>query len=168
MRLRYEALAEGREWTDIECRHLSWKEPGRTVEAGFGGRGAVEIPLSPVLVQLERLILASPERLVPYQVDIAPGARAHVRIDADTESSPGDQPPEGIHPMGAVGADTGEALTTFLRIRAAVFDAIRGREDMVLAGRDVTTFRTLAVAYAEAYAELLDVADATGRTRRRA
>jgi hypothetical protein len=155
MRLRYEALAEHREWTDIECRHLSWKEPGRTVEAGFGGRGAVEIPLSPVLVQLERLILAAPQRLVPYQVDIAPGARAQVRIDGDAESLPGDEPPEDTRGVGVVDTDAGEALTTFLRARAAVFAAIRGREDMVLAGRDVTGLRALTLAYAETYAELL-------------
>ncbi len=155
VRLRYEALADGREWTDIECRHLSWKDAGHTVEAGFGGRGTVEIPLSPVLVQLERLILADPERLAPYRVDIEPGARAQVRTGADADAPASGTGSDGTRRVGVVGAVLGEAFTTFLRARAAVFAAIRGPEDMVLAGRDVTGLRELALAYAEAYAELL-------------
>ncbi|MFJ7210733.1 hypothetical protein [Amycolatopsis sp. NPDC098790] len=154
MRQRYEALAERREWTDIECKHLSWKEPGRVVEAGFGGRGAVEIPLSPVLVQLERSILANPERLAPYQVDIVPGMQAQVR-DSGTGASESDAMREDVRAVRVVGADAGEELRTFLRARAAVFSAVRGRDEMVLAGRDIAGLRTLALAYAEAYAELL-------------
>lgn len=141
-RLRYEALADRREWTGVECRHLSWKEQGSAIEAGFGGRGSVEIPLSPVLVQLERLILAEPGRLSPHRVDIAAGASAQVHKDAESSE------PE-------LRAGAREVFATFLQARSAVFSAVRGHEDMVIAGRDVLELRALATAYAEAYAELL-------------
>jgi hypothetical protein len=139
-RLEFEALAERREWQSITCQRASWKAGTHSViEANFGAHGAVEVPLAPALAELERQILAEPDRITPRRVISSSGQPARVAA-AEQASSP---------------RGPSEPLAAFLRARADVLRAIHGDAGMVLAGRDLLAIRAEALAYAEAYAELL-------------
>jgi len=141
-RLEFAALADGRDWRGVRCRAVHWKGQqgtGRhTLEAVFGGHGTVEIPLAPALAQLERGILAHPDRITRWRLSI----RAD-RVD-DPVCDPLPWPEVRAH-----------AVETFTRARHAALDAIRGDDGMVVEGRDLLSLRTVARDYAEAYGELL-------------
>jgi hypothetical protein len=140
--LELAAVAEGRDWRGIECATVTWRaDGGCALEAAFGTHGLVEIPLSPVLVEIERAILAEPERLTPRRLRSASGlpARPAEAVAADeTDRTP----------------DT-ELYATFRHSRRQVLGAIRGQDRMIVAGRDILAFRQQILTYAEAYAEVL-------------
>ncbi|MEU6072530.1 hypothetical protein [Micromonospora sp. NPDC047074] len=141
LRLAFEASADGRDWQEVSCQQTSWKDPARTiVEADFGGHGTAQVPLAPILAELERQILAEPTRLAGRQLSTAAG------------QSPRLVEVEHQHPPLAAS----ERLDKFLATRAAVLTAISGDDGMVVAGRDLSRIDTAVLAYAEAYTELLN------------
>jgi hypothetical protein len=143
--LELAAAAEGRDWRGVECTTVAWQaDGGAALQAAFGAHGRVEIPLSTVLVEIERAILAEPERLTPRRLRSASGLPAHVVHSAETQ---------GAGETGRT-ADA-EVAATFRQARAQVLEAIRGQDQMIVAGRDILTLRERVLAYAEAYAEVL-------------
>ncbi|MEU4243449.1 hypothetical protein [Actinoplanes sp. NPDC026619] len=137
--LQFAALADGRDGQNITCRSVSWKGRDRVgLQAGFGSYGNAEIQVGPVLGELEREILAAPERLLPLRITVA----------AET--------PVEIHRSdGGLPAIHDESTALLLQGRTAVFQAITGTDDMILAGRDLLTLREPVIAYAQAYASAL-------------
>ncbi len=140
--LELAAVAEGRDWREVECTNVAWQaDSGCTLEAAFGSNGLVEIRLSAILVRIERAILAEPERLAPHRLHSASGLPARLS-------------PPAVAITGDFTAEP-EVMATFLEARAQVLDAIRGQDGMVVAGRDILAARDQVLAYAEAYAEIL-------------
>ncbi|GAA3509187.1 hypothetical protein FHR32_006627 [Streptosporangium album] len=141
-RLEFKALEEGRDWRDVTCRAVTWKSaqgPGRhVVQAAFGAHAQIEIPLAPTLCELERQILADPDRIGRLRLPIHADQPGPVTREESVWSSSG--------------ADTFEA---FSRARRAIFEAIRGADAMVVEGCDLVGLRVLTQTYAEAYGELL-------------
>ena len=143
--LELTAVADGRDWQEVECATVTWRaDGGCALEAAFGTHGLVEIRLSAVLVEIERAILAEPERLTAQRLRSASGLPASVasRTEAVTADAIGRT------------ADS-EVVATFRQARRRVLAAIRGRDEMIVAGRDILSFREQILAYAEAYAEML-------------
>jgi len=141
LRLAFEASVDGRDGQGVSCQQTSWKDPAHTVvEAEFGAHGTAQVPLAPILAELERQILADPAQLAVRQLTTAAG-----------------QPPrlvqvEPAHPPLA----SSDRLDTFLATRAAVLTAISGDDAMVVAGRDLSRIDAAVLAYAEAYTDLLN------------
>jgi hypothetical protein len=140
--LELTVAAEMQHWQGIECSRVAWRPAGAcALDASFGPHGVAEIPLSSVLVEAERAILAEPKRLAPQRLRSAAGLPAR-RCDTD---------PGGRLSSSAVAPE----LEVFLRARTEVFAAIRGNDGMITAGRDVLSLHAPVLAYAEAYAEVL-------------
>lgn len=137
-RLEIASHAEGRDWHGIGCQHVSWKDPSqRAIEASFGAHGRVEVPLAPDLVTLEQRILADPAQLAGHRAVIGSGQPTQIQV-GEPVTLPDSDP-----------------LAAFQQAREAVFAAIRGEDDMIVAGRDLGGLREEVLAYAEAYSHLL-------------
>ncbi|WP_157751768.1 ATP-binding protein [Actinoplanes derwentensis] len=140
--LQFAALADGRDWQTVDCRSVSWKSRDRgSLQVGFGPHGSAEILVGPVLAELEREILAHPGQTRPTRVSVISEAPAEIhRLDP-----------------APTGPDTvpDESTALLLQARAAVFAAIAGTDDMILAGRDLIVLREPVIAYAQAYATAL-------------
>lgn len=138
-KLQFQALAAGRSWTDVACREVAWKHSNAALQASFGAYTRVEIPLSSVLAKAERSILANPDHSGRTRLQIHSGMADSMA--AEEQSWP---------------PTAGEPLVRFLSARTEVFTAIRGDEDVIVEGRDITGLRELITEYAEAYEELLN------------
>lgn len=141
-RLQFEAAESGRDPAEIQCRSVVWKPlPGgrrHVLRAVFGGNGIFEIPLAPPLAAVETRILADPDRLARFRLTIH-----------------GDQADEPVPEPTAWPRSHPDALESFLAARRAMFTLLRGEDDLVVEGRDLAELHQEAVAYAEAYGELL-------------
>ena len=140
--LEFRALGDGRDWQTVQCRSVGWKGNDRAghsaLRASFGPHGTAEIPLSPILADLQREMLAVPERIARFQMRVTGGEPgASVRDELELSSA-----------SGGPGA-------TFLAARVTVLRAIRGDDNMLIEGRDLRELRAAAQSYAEAYRELL-------------
>jgi hypothetical protein len=140
-RLELAAVAERRVWQDIKCLSVAWSAGACALEASFGQHGVAEIPLSSVLVDSERAILAEPRRLTRHRMSSTAGLPAS-RQETDLREQP------------ATLTST-PALEVFLQARADVFAAIRGSDKMITAGKDLLSLQALVLDHAEAYAEVL-------------
>jgi hypothetical protein len=140
--VEFRALADSRDWQAVQCRSVTWKGPQETarnaLRAAFGPHGAADIPLSPVLRDIQRETLANPGRVSRWTLQVAEGA-AHTPVPHEIE----------------VAATSAGAVTNFHAARTAALCAIRGDDDLIAEGRDLRTLRQAAQAYAEAYRELL-------------
>lgn len=140
--LEFRALADNRDWRAVQCRSVAWKGPQETgrnsLRVAFGPHGAAEIPLSPVLRDIQRETLANPGRVGRWTMRVAEGA-AHGPVPHET----------------TVSASSAGAVTNFNAARAAALRAISGADDLIVEGCDLRTLRSPAQAYAEAYRELL-------------
>ncbi|GGK89320.1 hypothetical protein Sme01_49590 [Sphaerisporangium melleum] len=141
-RLQFAALAEGRDWREVACRSAGWKaahgSSSHVVHAAFGGHAQIEIPLAPMLAELERRILTEADQV----------GRLRMPVHADQAGAATREEP-------AWPGDGGEAAEAFIEARRAVFAAIRGTDAMVVEGRDLIEIRHLVQHYAETYGELL-------------
>lgn len=140
--LEFRALADHRDWRAVQCRSVAWKGPqeaGRdSLRASFGPHGAAEIPLSPVLRDIQRETLADPARVGRWTMRLAGGEIvAPVPFDLELSSA-------------AAGA-----AASFHAARTAALQAICGDDDLIVEGCDLRALRSAAQAYAEAYRELL-------------
>jgi hypothetical protein len=140
--LEFRALADGRDWRAVQCQSVDWKGPQQaardTLRASFGPHGAADIPLSPVLRDIQRGTLADPGRVGRWTMQVAGGESvAPVPHELDLSSA------------------SAGAVTNFRAARAAALRAIRGDDDLIVEGCDLRTLRAASQAYAEAYRELL-------------
>lgn len=140
--LEFRALADGRDWRAVQCRSVAWKGPqeaGRdTLHASFGPHGAADIPLSPVLRDIQRETLADPWHASRWTLQVA-GGETLAPVP---------------HQMHFSAAPAG-ALTNFRAAREAALQAVRGDDNLIVEGCDLRTLRSAAQQYAEAYRELL-------------
>ena len=140
--LEFRALADGRDWRAVQCRSVDWKGPreaGRdTLRASFGPHGGADIPLSPVLRDIQRETLSAPGRVGRWTMRVA-GGEAVAPVP---------------HELNFSSASAG-AVTNFRAERAAALRAIRGDDDLIVEGCELRTLLPAAQAYAEAYRELL-------------
>ncbi|WP_063910667.1 methylation-associated defense system ATP-binding protein MAD8 [Nocardia nova] len=136
---RFQALTERSSRPQPTLADVAWKDGYAAVHASLGSNFPIEIPLAPVLAELERSILSAPQQpgrwWLPIRTDVAgpASAIAHQHRSFD-----------------------GEAGRRFVAARTELFMVVRGDTDMVVEGRDVGAMRDLVVEYAEAYRELLD------------
>ncbi|MEV7435280.1 methylation-associated defense system ATP-binding protein MAD8 [Streptomyces griseoviridis] len=149
-RLRFTALAEGRDPGRVQCRETGWGPRGtsvrtRSLRASFGPAGLVTIDLPRLLAEAEQHILRAPDTLQGPRIDV--DAAGAARLLAPAEEGDGCRRPDGEGP-----------LSDYLRARAAVFDllALPGATDgasdvLVVEGADPRALRAAAEAYAEAY-----------------
>jgi hypothetical protein len=140
--MQFHALDDGRDWRVVQCNSVAWKGHDAAghgaLRVSFGRHGTAEIPFSPLLVKIQRMILAAPECMVRLQVAVDGGESAEPSVD-DLSFSPA----------------SGEPAAVFLAARGAALRAIRGDDDLIAEGRDLRALRLVAQTYAEAYRELL-------------
>ena len=140
--IEFRALDDGRDWRAVQCNSVAWKghDPAGhgALRVSFGRHGTAEIPLSPLLAEIQGQILAASGRMVRFQVRVDDGESARTVLDDLSFSSA-----------------SGELAPAFLAARSAALRAIRGDDDLVAEGRDLRALRPSAQAYAEAYRELL-------------
>lgn len=151
-RLRFTALAEGRDPARVQCRETGWGPRGasvktRSLRASFGPAGLVTIDLPRLLAEAEQHILRAPDTLQGPRVDVDAAGSAWLSVPS------GEQ--EGDHRAEAEGEGP---FSDYLRARAAVFgrltlpEATDGASDvLVVEGADPRALRPAVEAYAEAY-----------------
>ncbi|MFD7131368.1 hypothetical protein [Streptomyces sp. NPDC059894] len=153
-RLRFTALAEGRDPARVQCRETGWGPRGtsvktRSLRASFGPAGLVTIDLPRLLAEAEQHILRAPDTLQGPRIDVdsAGAARLSVRSGQPGEREDGGPRAEGEGP-----------LSEYLRARAELFgrlalpEATDGASDvLVVEGADPRSLRPAVEAYAEAY-----------------
>jgi hypothetical protein len=140
--LEFRALGDGRDWRAVQCRSAVWKDSQATerhvLRASFGPHGVAEIPLSPVLADIQRQILDDPARITRWEMRADTGEKAGLVRDEMTWITA-----------------SAAAVEAFRAARAATLRAVRGDDGLLIEGRDLRTLRPTAQAYAEAYRELL-------------
>ncbi|URM95114.1 hypothetical protein LUW76_12770 [Actinomadura madurae] len=141
-RLEFRSLEEARDWRSVACKSVAWKNADGTgrhvLRARFGAHGSAEIPLAPPLLEVQRRLLAEPDRLRRWRLPV-------------TVDQAGDPLPE-VLPVPDTGDDVVDA---FIAARRAVLGAIRGDDGLVVEGRDLLGLREEIQAYAESYGEIL-------------
>ena len=136
---QFRAQEDGRDWRAVQCHAVDWHGAGHhTLRASFGPHGVADIPLSPVLADIQRRTLADSGRPVRWRL----------RIDAG-ETAGTVQQDEIYWPTASAGP-----VDVFLAARAAALGAIDA-DGLVVEGTDLQALRPAAQAYAEAYGELL-------------
>jgi DNA phosphorothioation-dependent restriction protein DptH len=145
LRLQFSAVVDGRDPAGVAPTASGWVErssrgrPSGTemLELKFGREGAVHVPVSRTLKVLEQKMLAVADGALAWRVAIKlgqPGAAT-----GETARWP-----------------SGEVVARFLAARAAWFEAIRsGSKELVTQGADLLGLRPLAIAYADAYQQVI-------------
>ena len=136
---QFQAQQDGRDWRTVQCHAVGWHGTGHhALRASFGPHGVADIPLSPVLADIQRQTLADSGRPVRWQLRVDAGETAGI-VQQD----------EIDWPTGSAGP-----VDAFLAARAAALGAIHA-DGLVVEGTDLQALRPAAQAYAEAYGELL-------------
>ena len=136
---QFQAQQDGRDWRTVQCHAVGWHDTGHhALRASFGPHGVADIPLSPVLTDIQRRTLADPGQPVRWQLRVDAGETAGA-----VEQDEIDWPTASAGPVDA-----------FLAARAAALGAIHA-DGLVVEGTDLQVLRPAAQAYAEAYGELL-------------
>ncbi|WP_263249605.1 methylation-associated defense system ATP-binding protein MAD8 [Saccharopolyspora rosea] len=150
LRLRFDALADGRRPGDINCTAVNWKSgpEGNVLRATFSGEATVDIRLAAQLSYIERTLLTEPDTASARRLTTS-GTLLHEPGTQYTDDS---------------------AWQDFLTARREVFDQIRGDDDLVVEGCDLAELSDAALDYARAYQALLQqrLADANHSTTARA
>ena len=136
---QFQALQDGRDWRTVQCHAAGWHGTGNhALRASFGPYGVADIPLSPLLTDIQRRTLSDHGRPVRWQLRVDAGGTVETIQQDEIEWST---------------ASAGPA-DAFLAARAAALDAIHA-DGMVVEGTELQALRPIAEAYAEAYGELL-------------
>jgi hypothetical protein len=139
---QFRAREDGRDWRKVECRSCGWNDAQATqphvLRASFGSHGVAEIPLSPVLAGIQRRMLNDPARVMRYEIRIDGGEPVWSVGDEFDFSDPSAAP-----------------VDAFLVSRAIALRAVHGEDGLLTEGSDLSTLRSQAQSYAEAYRELL-------------
>ncbi|KUO11914.1 hypothetical protein AQJ58_12225 [Streptomyces sp. DSM 15324] len=153
-RLRFTALAEGRDPARVQCRETGWGPRGtsvktRSLRASFGPAGLVTIDLPRLLAEAEQHILRSPDTLQGPRIDV--DAAGATRLSAPS-GQPGEREEDGARTEGE------GPLSGYLRARAELFgrlalpEATDSASDvLVVEGADPRALRAAVEEYAEAY-----------------
>lgn len=136
---QFQYQLDGRDWRTVQCHAVSWHGGGHhALRASLGPHGVADIPLSPVLADIQLRTVADPGRPVRWQLHVDAGEIAGTVQD---------------HFLDWPTASAGPA-DAFLAARAAALGAIHA-DGLVIEGTDLQALRPAAQAYAEAYGELL-------------
>ncbi|MFD3451721.1 hypothetical protein ACFWVC_06030 [Streptomyces sp. NPDC058691] len=141
-KLRFTALAEGRDPARVVCRAIGWAaKTARTwpLKASFGAAGSVTVDLPITLAEAEERMLARPYALEGPRLTVtATGAS----VLGDDETS-------------AVTTEPGSDFDAYLQARSVLFAAVRadaeGAAPLVVEATDPRTVRKETEAYAESY-----------------
>ena len=144
-RLQLTAICDERDPEEIVLSGVSWAEVGRSKKASrqemllvkFGREGAVQIPLSRMLKNIEQRILAAPKH--------PSGWRMQINLDTT-------EPPSEI----GLTLPSSAAMASFLAAREEMFDAVRkDTAELIMQGLSFRDAKKECMAYAEAYLDLV-------------
>jgi len=144
-RLQLTALADERDPNEIVISGVTWAEAGRskkvsqqaTLLAKFGREGVVQIPLSRMLKTIEQRILAEPNRLAGWRM----------QINLDTAETPSEV---------RLALQSSAAMVSFLSARNEFFAAVhKDTAELIMQGLSFRDFEKECFAYAEAYLDLI-------------
>lgn len=155
LRAQFIAASQDRDPAMVDVTSIEWldhKARGRgfgagTLEVKLGREGAVHVPLSPVLLELERSMLGAPDDAISWRMQVVQGsARPAVVELAGWPSSP--------------------EADRFVKVRKQYFEAIRATpKDLVTQGADPVALKPLVLEYASAYLDMVQsVASRAGNT----
>ncbi|MER8018664.1 hypothetical protein ACIQ7S_09075 [Streptomyces griseoluteus] len=172
-RLRFTALAEGRDPARVQCRETGWGPRGsslktRSLRASFGPAGVVTIDLPRILAEAEQHILRTPLTLHGPRIDV--DAAGAARLSGTGQGSP---PAEGGAGAASDPSSTGPSydlqdssaegpsegtFAGYLRARSELFGRLAlsqatdsASDVLVVEGADPRLLRAAVEAYAEAY-----------------
>ena len=145
LRAQFIAASQERDPAAVEVTSVEWldhKARGRgfgagTLEVKLGREGTVHVPLSPVLLELERTMLSAPENAISWRMQVVQGS---VR-------------PAVVELAGWPGCPEAER---FVSVRKKYFESIRAMpRDLVTQGADPVVLKPLALEYASAYLDMV-------------
>ena len=143
-RAQFSAILDDRDPASVVFGHAAWAEKTKghvsgaeMLEVKLGREGAVHVPVSRALKNIEQKILAAPDGPISWRIPLNLGV-------------PGTSTGE------VNGWPLGPAAERFLGARGRYFEAVRcGTSELVTQGIDAAAQADLASDYAEAYLELL-------------
>lgn len=145
LRAQFIAVSQERDPTGVIVSSVEWldhKGRGRglssaTLEVKLGREGAVHVSLSPVLLELERRMLAAPDNAISWRMAVTQGSSQPAVVDLAGW-------PEGVE------------SERFVEVRKRYFEKIRTTpKDLVTQGADPFVLKSLALEYASAYLDLV-------------
>lgn len=141
--LQFSAILEDRDAKQIVTTSVTWSDRDRgaqsMIEAKFGSEGAVNIPVSNCLKEIEQRILESPEVLSTWRMSINRGVA--------------EQPiAEDLNSMDLVRTEA------FVDARKKLFNAIRqGEANLISQAANFSDLRDLVIGYASEFQKLLQL-----------
>lgn len=145
LRAQFIAASQDRDPVMVDVTSIEWldhKARGRgfgagTLEVKLGREGTVHVPLSPVLLDLERRMLTAPDDAINWRMQVVQGT-AHPAVN-DLSGWP-----------------IGPEAERFANVRKRYFEAIRALpKDLVTQATDPVMLKSLALEYASAYLDML-------------
>ena len=143
-RAQFKAILDGREPASVVFGHAAWAEKTKghvsgadMLEVKFGREGAVHVPVSRALKNIEQKILAAPNGPISWRIPVNHGlpGTSTGEVNGWPQGAPGDR---------------------FLEARTRYFEAVRsGTSELVTQGVDAGGNADLASDYAGAYLALL-------------
>ena len=138
LRAQFIAVSQERDPASVDVTSIEWldhKARGRgfgagTLEVKLGREGAVHVPLSPVLLELERSMLSAPDDAISWRMQIVQGTPrpAVVELAGWPHSLEADR---------------------FIKVRKQYFEAVRSvPKDLVTQGADPLALKPLVLEYA--------------------
>lgn len=145
LRAQFIAVSQERDPASVDVTSIEWldhKARGRgfgagTLEVKLGREGAVHVPLSPVLLELERSMLSAPDDAISWRMQIVQGTPrpAVVELAGWPHSLEADR---------------------FIKVRKQYFEAVRSvPKDLVTQGADPLALKPLVLEYAGAYLDMV-------------
>lgn len=148
LRAQFIAVSQERDPAGVSVSSVEWLDhkgrgrglSGATLEVKLGREGAVHVPLSPVLLDLERRMLAAPNGAISWRMAVTQGAAKPAVVDLAGW-------PEGVE------------SERFVDVRRRYFEKVRTTpKDLVTQGADPFLLKPLALEYASAYLDLVQAA----------
>ncbi len=145
LRAQFIAVTQERDPATVDVTSVEWldhKARGRgfgagTLEVKLGRDGAVHVPLSPVLLELEHRMLTTSDDAISWRMQVEQGTVRPAVVDlAGWPSSP--------------------EAERFIQVRRRYFEAIRAMpKDLVTQGTDPFILKPLVLEYASAYLDMV-------------
>ncbi|MBX3660990.1 MAG: ATP-binding protein [Burkholderiales bacterium] len=145
MRAQFIAAAQGRDPAAVSVTSVEWlaqKASGQGFGAGtlvikLGREGAFHVPLSPVLLDLERQMLAMPVDAISWRMQVEQGVACSPVVEL-------------------TGWPEGPEAQRFVEVRKRYFDLVRASStDLITQGLDPAIAKPLAIDYASSYLDML-------------
>lgn len=144
MKLQFTAISADRDPSDIHLTGANWEQSKRrkktalqeTLLVKFGRDGAVQVPVSRILKNIEQKILAAPKLPCGWHLQIMESSELLKEVSLPLPSS--------------------AALQSFLSARTDYFSAIcQDTSELILQGTSLTDMKNLCISYAESYLDLI-------------